>query len=80
MIFISEWGDKTQIASGLFATLYNFWMVLIGVMIALTLLSIIAIYLGKFISSKVDKKIITRIAETTFILMGILMITSLFFF
>jgi len=80
LIFISEWGDKTQIASGLFATQYNFWMVLTGVMIALTLLSIMAIYLGKFISSKVDKKVITRIAGTAFILMGILMVTSLFFF
>ena len=80
LIFISEWGDKTQIASGLFATQYNSLMVLTGVMIALTLLSIIAIYLGKIISNKIDKKLITKIAGTAFILIGIIMIASPFFF
>ena len=80
LIFISEWGDKTQIASGLFATQYNSLMVLTGVMTALTLLSIIAIYLGKIISNKIDKKLITKIAGTAFILIGIIMIASPFFF
>lgn len=76
LIFITEWGDKTQIASGIFATKYNALMVLIGAMTALTLLSIMAIYLGRFISSRVDKKVLTKIAGTVFILMGI----SFFFF
>lgn len=71
LIFITEWGDKTQIASGIFATKYNPVMVLIGAMTALTLLSIMAIYLGRFISSRVDKKVVTKIAGTVFILMGI---------
>ena len=71
LIFLSEWGDKTQIASGLFATKYNGLMVLIGVMIALTLLSILAIYLGKFISSKIEGIIITKIAGILFILIGV---------
>jgi len=42
LIFVSEWGDKIQIAAGLFATRYNGLMVLTGVMMALSLLSIIA--------------------------------------
>jgi len=71
LIFITEWGDKTQIASGIFATKYNLLMVLMGAMTALTLLSAVAIYLGKFISNKVDKKVLTKIAGTVFILMGI---------
>ena len=71
LIFITEWGDKTQIASGIFATKYNALMVLIGAMTALTLLSIMAIYLGRFISNKVDKKVVTKIAGIVFILMGI---------
>lgn len=40
MIFLSEWGDKTQIASALFATEYDPHMVLTGVMMALFLLSL----------------------------------------
>jgi len=71
LVLITEWGDKTQIVSGLFATRYNALMVLIGTMIALALLSIIAIYLGKFVSNEVDKKVMTKIAGTIFILMGI---------
>ncbi len=71
LIFITEWGDKTQIASGIFATKYNPLMVLIGAMTALTLLSVMAIYLGRFVSNKVDKKVATKIAGTVFILTGI---------
>jgi putative Ca2+/H+ antiporter (TMEM165/GDT1 family) len=44
MIFLSEWGDKTQVASTLFAFEYNPLMVLVGVMIALAVLSVMAIY------------------------------------
>lgn len=71
LIFVSEWGDKTQIAAGLFATKYNGLMVLIGVLIALSLLSILAIYLGKFISNGVNRGTITKIAGILFIVMGI---------
>jgi putative Ca2+/H+ antiporter (TMEM165/GDT1 family) len=66
-----EWGDKTQIASALFAAKYNPIMVLLGSMMALTALSVIAVYLGKIISSKVDSKLITRIAGIAFIIIGI---------
>jgi putative Ca2+/H+ antiporter (TMEM165/GDT1 family) len=34
LIFVSEWGDKTQIAAGLLATRYDGLMVLVGVMMA----------------------------------------------
>ena len=71
LIFVSEWGDKTQIAAGLFATKYSGLMVLIGVIMALSLLSIIAIYSGKFISDKVNSKTLAKIAGISFILLGI---------
>lgn len=71
LIFITEWGDKTQIASALFATQYNAWLVLIGTMAALCLLSAMAVYLGKFVLERIDKKIISKAAGLVFILMGI---------
>jgi putative Ca2+/H+ antiporter (TMEM165/GDT1 family) len=71
VIFISELGDKTQIASGVFATRYNPLLVLIGIMISLTLLSIMAIYLGRFISTKVNEKILSKIGGIVFILIGV---------
>ena len=79
LIFISEWGDKTQITSGLFATQYNSILVLAGVMTALTLLSITTIYLGKLISKKINKNTISKIAGIAFIAIGIVMTASVFF-
>jgi putative Ca2+/H+ antiporter (TMEM165/GDT1 family) len=71
LVFIMEWGDRTQIASGIFATKYNALMVVIGAMTALTLLSIMAIYLGKFVSSMIDRRITAKIAGMALILTGI---------
>ncbi|MCW4032773.1 MAG: TMEM165/GDT1 family protein [Candidatus Bathyarchaeota archaeon] len=71
LIFLTEWGDKTQIASAAFATRYNAMMVLLGVMMALTLLSIVTIYLGKILSNKIDKRLIAKIAGIVFMVMGI---------
>lgn len=71
LIALTEWGDKTQIVSGLLAAKYSAIMVLAGTMMALTLLSVLAIWLGKYVSSKIDKKTISRIAGTVFILIGI---------
>jgi Ca2+/H+ antiporter, TMEM165/GDT1 family len=72
LILVSEMGDKTQIASGLFATKYNPVMVFIGVLSALTVLSVMAVYLGKFISLRINKRVISKIAGTMFIALGIL--------
>jgi len=71
LTFVAEWGDKTQVASGLFATRYNGLMVLIGVIMALTLLSIMAIYLGRFLSTKIKSHIVTRVSGVLFIVTGL---------
>ena len=71
LILLAEWGDKTQIASGLFGTKYDAVMVLCGTMIALALVSILAVYFGKFIAERVNKKLLTRVAAVIFIIMGI---------
>jgi putative Ca2+/H+ antiporter (TMEM165/GDT1 family) len=46
-------------------------MVLVGVVMMLSLLSLITIYSGKYISDKVNKETITKITGLSFILMGI---------
>ena len=71
LIFLLEWGDKTQIAAGLFATKYNSLLVLFGVMGALTILSIMSIYLGKVIQSKIKSTTITKISGILFVLLGL---------
>lgn len=74
LILLSEMGDKTQLAAGLFATQYNPWMVLAGTMLALLTLSMAAIYLGKFLTSRLSPAIISRCAGILFVLMGIAVI------
>lgn len=71
VIFLAEWGDKTQIASALFATQYNPWMVLGGTMLALFMLSLSAIYLGRFILRYVKRRTITMAAGLIFVAMGV---------
>jgi len=70
-IFVTEWGDKTQIASALFAARYDPLMVLVGTMTALTLLSVASICLGKLILSRIDRSIMTKVAGTAFVLIGL---------
>jgi len=71
LILLTEWGDKTQIAAALFAVTYNPFFVLIGTMISLVILSVIAIYFGKFISERISKQMINKIAAAVFIIMGV---------
>lgn len=78
LIFLTEWGDKTQIAAALFAMEYNPLLVMIGTMIALALLSILAIYLGKFIGDKISSKIVTKVAGIVFIVIGASFLISYF--
>jgi Ca2+/H+ antiporter, TMEM165/GDT1 family len=72
MIFVAEWGDKTQIASAVFATQYNPYLVFAGVVLALATISAAAIYLGKFISQKINKRTMTKVAGIVFLASGIL--------
>ena len=71
LILLTEWGDKTQIAAALFATKYNPLMVLIGTILALLILTIIAIFFGKILSEKMPKKTINKVAGIIFLIMGI---------
>jgi len=73
-VFLAELGDKTQITSGLFAMVYNPWMVFVGVMLALLLLSLVAVYVGAFISEKVNRRALSIISGLAFILIGLSMI------
>ena len=70
LIMLTEWGDKTQIAAALFSINYNPLLVFVGTILALTMLSIIAIYFGKFISEKISEKYIKKIGGVTFIILG----------
>jgi putative Ca2+/H+ antiporter (TMEM165/GDT1 family) len=71
LIMLTEWGDKTQIAAAIFATQFNAIFVFIGTMTALLILSLIAIFFGKIIYKRIDKKFVNKIAGIIFIIIGI---------
>ncbi len=69
-IFLSEWGDKTQIAAALFATKYPMLLVLAGTLAALFLLSIMAIYAGKVLLKSVNPQLLHKISGIAFLILG----------
>jgi putative Ca2+/H+ antiporter (TMEM165/GDT1 family) len=71
IIMLTEWGDKTQIAAAIFATQYDVILVFIGTMTALLILSLIAIFFGKIISTRINKKLVNKVAGIVFIILGI---------
>jgi putative Ca2+/H+ antiporter (TMEM165/GDT1 family) len=71
LILVSEMGDKTQLASALFATQYDPVMVFVGVVLALFLLSSMAVYVGRMLMEKINKNTISRAAGVLFIVIGI---------
>lgn len=76
IIFLAELGDKTQVASLLFATQFNPWIVLVAVMLALTVLTATAIVLGAKIKRHIDPKTIRYTATMMFIMFGLFEIYS----
>ena len=71
LIMLTEWGDKTQIVAALFAINYNPFLVLLGTIIALTILSVLAIFLGRLLSERINERIVTKIGGIAFIILGI---------
>lgn len=71
LVFVTEWGDKTQLASAVFAAEFNPIYVFIGIIIALSLLSWLAIKLGSLLFAKMKKQTISKISGTVFILLGL---------
>lgn len=72
LIFMAEWGDKTQVASALFAARYEALMVLLGVMAALTTLSGVAVYLGDIALRKVNRRLMVKASGVAFMVIGFL--------
>ncbi len=76
LIALSELGDKTQLAAAAFSTKYEVFSVFLAVMTAQLILAIIAIYFGKFIGTKINKKVLHLISGLLFMILGIVFITS----
>ncbi len=70
LILVSEMGDKTQLSAAVFASKYSQMEVFFGAILALVLLTAMAIYAGKFLGKYVDRKKLSLAAGALFIVMG----------
>lgn len=71
-IFLMEMGDKSQIASALFAASYNPILVFISVMSALAILSATAIFLGKRLGERMNHGKARKLSGWLFVAIGVL--------
>ena len=71
-VFIAELGDKTQLATLLFAADKDVskWLVFFAASAALIVASAIGVLAGSFLSAYIDEKILSYIVGTGFILIG----------
>ena len=72
-VFLAELGDKTQLATVLFASKpsVSLFTVFVGASLALILSSLIAVAAGSVISQYVDPRYLSYIAGAGFIIIGI---------
>lgn len=72
-VFLAELGDKTQLATMLFASRpsVSLWIVFLGASAALLLSSAIAVAAGSVVSNVVDPKILSWIAGAGFVVIGL---------
>jgi putative Ca2+/H+ antiporter (TMEM165/GDT1 family) len=80
IVLLSELGDKTQVASGVFATQYNPWLVFIGVIFALAILSTVAIFCGSIVLKKVNKNAVRYISSSLFFIIGAFVLMQAIFY
>ena len=71
-VFIAELGDKTQLATMLFAAdkQVSKWTVFIGASLALILASAIGVLLGSLLSNYINEKTLSYVAGCAFIVIG----------
>ena len=72
-VFIAEIADKTQIATILYASnaQHNKLLVFFGSALALCLASAIAVFAGSMLSQWINGKVLSRVAGSLFVLVGI---------
>lgn len=76
LIFLSDLGDKTQIAITLFSTNYPSWVVWLAAMTALGLDTVIMIFFSKAILKRIKESVVKRLAGLAFAGFGIYILIS----
>lgn len=77
MVFIAEFGDKTQLAAMLLAAGFGYPLAVFGgAMAAMLLNHLLAIYLGSRFISRLDPVLLASAAAVLFVIIGLVMIVA----
>lgn len=71
LVLLSEIGDKSQIATGLFSASFNQILVFSGAILGILFVSLGTIYLGRLIAKNLKQKKVSYISGIIFILVGL---------
>lgn len=74
LYFIMELGDKTMLTSLALAAKYNPWIVFVGALIGLGLVTGLSVTVGQMISQHLPEDTIRKVSGLIFILMGVLIL------
>lgn len=74
LIFLADFGDKTQIAITLYAAANNPFLVYLAAILALGLDTVIVITFSKVIAKKINESLVERLSGVVFAIVGILLI------
>jgi Ca2+/H+ antiporter, TMEM165/GDT1 family len=74
LIFLAEWGDRTQFATIALATHHNRIGVTLGAILAHTICSAIAVFAGQSIASEISEKLVNLVGGWLFIVFALISI------
>src|SRR3989338_5489952 len=72
LFFVSEFGDKSQLAALLLGTQYNLPLALSGALTGIAAVLIVMLHIGKFVSRHLNEKVIRLLSALLFISIGLL--------
>lgn len=71
LIFVAEWGDRTQLATIALAASNNAFGVTLGAILGHTICAVIAVLSGRFLAGKISERQLTLLGGCLFIIFGI---------
>lgn len=71
LFFVSEFGDKSQLAALLFGTQYNMLLAVLGTLVAIAALLAIMLHAGRYLGRRLNEKAVKILSALLFIGIGL---------
>ncbi len=71
LVFVAEWGDRTQFTTMALAAAGNAWGVAAGATLGHAIVAVIAVNLGRWVSRHISERILTQISAGLFLLFAV---------